>query len=73
MQLITKKPHHQAVKIAIRIARIDFVCAENVDSVEWLRLLSRQEEPVDFILTLSSGPQITIEAMDGMSLGDADV
>lgn len=73
MQLITTKPHHQAVEIAIRIARIQFVCVEKVDSVEWLRLLSRQEEPADFILTLPNGMQITIEAIDGMSLGDADV
>lgn len=73
MPLITTKPHHQAVEVAIRIARLDFRCVENTSSTEWLRLLAEHEVPATFVVHAKGGVTVPIEAIDGNDPGDADV
>lgn len=73
MRLITTKPHHQAVEMAIRIARLDFRCHENTATVEWLRILSEHDVPATFIIHANDDQVLTIEAIDGDDPGDVDV
>ena len=60
LQLITTTAEEQAVETAIRVARVAFRCQQNVDAVEWLRVLKHYGPDTTFVLDLPSGTSIAL-------------
>ena len=69
MTLLKTAPHHQAVEVAIQIARLRYWCEENTDPVTWLRLMIMHDAPeTTFIVQLSRGNVLTFDVADGSDL-----
>lgn len=60
LQLITTTAEKRAVETAIRVARVAFRCQQNVDAVEWLRVLNHYGPETTFVLDLPSGTSIAL-------------
>ena len=73
LTLVTTHRSHQAVEVALRIARLDFICDETVNnSMEWFRLLEQHGANATFIVKPRNANILTIDIVDGIAPADAE-